>query len=344
MKSYLTELVRQKISELGEPQAAEFFEVSPALIRQWVLGTKRISLAAVERVFSTEKLLADHGRVVEAQWEGRQVAILLPFHKQTNPLTTFSLMTILDRAKMATMLQFGDAFIVHTRNQLVAQYLKSGIPESWWLDDDMIPPCGKADWYNAVTDFNFSPEFAGVHTLNRLRESGKTLIGGLYYGRNKSRKPMYGGPQVSEAEMEFAQSAPHDCVKQVPWVATGCLYAKREVYTDIQEKFPELAPQMAGDTWHHFSQSETELTRATEQAMSVLNDVRVTEAVRVREAYKLLAMAKAEVAATKRLRFGEDVTFCKRAAAAGHPAHVDFGVVCGHVGTHVYGPKRTATP
>ncbi len=341
MSSYLTELVRQHITELGAPQAAEFFQVSEDCIRLWLLDAKFITLSAVEKVFSKDKLLADHGRMIQAQWEGKQVAILLPFQKQTNPLTTFSLMTMIDRAKMATMMRFGDAFIIHTRNNLTAQWRKSKIPWGLTVDDDMILPCGLSEWYNEVTEFDFAPEYAGVHAVNRLLESGKTLIGGLYFGRSKSRRPMVGGmtdPQM----LELAHSAPHNLVKEVPWVATGALLHHAKVFDDIEAGYPELAPQMAGDTWHFFSPSETELTKATDQVLMVLNDARTSETARLKEAERLLRWAKEAVATSKRLRFGEDVTFCKRAASVGHPAHVDFGVVCGHVGTHVYGPKRTA--
>jgi hypothetical protein len=35
---------------------------------------------------------------------------------------------------------------------------------------------------------------------------------------------------------------------------------------------------------------------------------------------------------------GEDVSFCLRAAAAGHQPHVDMGLVCGHIGYQCFGP------
>jgi hypothetical protein len=41
------------------------------------------------------------------------------------------------------------------------------------------------------------------------------------------------------------------------------------------------------------------------------------------------------------LGMGEDVTFAVRAAEAGHPSWIDHGVVCGHVGSAVYGPHNT---
>lgn len=334
-------MVRQRISELGEPKAAEFFEVSPALVRQWVRGTKPISLSAVEKVFSTDKLLADHGRVVEAQWEGKNVAILLPFYKQTNPLTTFSLMSILDRTKMGIMMQFGDAFVTHTRNKLADQFLKSGIEWSWWVDDDMICPCGKADWFNTVTEFNLPAEFAGLHTINQLLDAKQSIVSGLYFGRTKSRKPVFGGASLAGIET-IAQNAPHRTVRQVPWVGFGCVLIHRQVYIDMQRQFPQLAPQMPGDSWHLFSNSEDSLVHATAAALEVLNDDNAGEDARVREARRIISAGIQTNADEVRLRMGEDVTFCRRAAKAGHPSHVDFSLVCGHVGTHVYGPKRTA--
>ena len=339
--SYLTDLVHQQIVRLGEPAAAEFFEVSPTTVRLWMLGGEPVPLSAVEKTFSVDKVLKDSGRMVEAAWEGKQVALLMPQQKTTNPLTLFSILSMVDRAKMATLLIFGDSFIQHTRNKLAAQFLKTGIPWAFHIDDDSVFPCGKAEWYNAVTDFNLPPEFSGIHTINRLLASGKTLIGGLYFGRNRRRRPMFGIRTGDTETEEFAQSAPHDEVRQAPWCATGALLAHKSVYLDIQVGYPELAPQLAGDSWHFFSSSETELTHAVDQSMLVLNDTGASETARLNKVQALLFDAKFE-ASKKRLREGEDVTFCRRAAKVGHPSFVDFGVVVGHVGSIVFGPKRTA--
>ena len=40
---------------------------------------------------------------------------------------------------------------------------------------------------------------------------------------------------------------------------------------------------------------------------------------------------------------GEDVTFCIRAAAAGHQPHVDLGLICGHQGSKIYGQPSMKT-
>lgn len=334
--SYLTQLVVDKVNELGGPEkSSEFFRCSAPFIREWVNGTSLPPLAAVEKVFSVD---AFRGKSTEANWEGKQVAILQPFYREVNPLTHHSLMALLDRAKMAIIMKYGDAFIVHSRNWLADRFVQSGIPISFWADSDMVFPCGNAEWFNAVTGAEFTAEFAGKHTLNRLMESGKSIVGGLYCGRSKTRKPMFWSRDPGD--YEIAKKGPIDLVKQVDGVATGALMVKREVYLDIQRKFPELAPQIAGDNWHYFSQTETELTKAAAESLAVLNDPKAPEAQRIKKAWGILAHATATVEATKRLRFGEDRTFALRAEQAGHPSHVDFGLVCGHEGPFVFLPGK----
>lgn len=277
--------------------------------------------------------------LVEANWEGKKVAILLPFYKSTTPQTTFSLLKLLDRQKMTVMQRSGDAFIVHTRNSLANAFVKSGIEWSYWCDDDMVMPCGDAEWFNRETGFNFPPQFAGVHTLNRLMSHNKTLVGGLYFGRNAKGDPMYNEGIIDPIEKAFARSAPHDVIKPTAWVATGAMLVHRQVYLDIQKRFPSLAPQTATDGWHYFSRSETELARASQLALSVLEDQNAPPEARLAKVKELLETARDRGTKSRSLSEGEDVTFCKRAAQAGHQPYVDFGTVCGHIGTCVYGPK-----
>jgi hypothetical protein len=97
--------------------------------------------------------------------EGKQVALLLPWYKTTNPLTCFSLLTLFDRTKMAAMLNYGDAFIVHARNTLARKFLSTGLEWSLWIDDDMLLPCGNAGWFNANSGFNLPDFFAGLHSF-----------------------------------------------------------------------------------------------------------------------------------------------------------------------------------
>jgi hypothetical protein len=275
----------------------------------------------------------------------KKLALLLPFYKSTTPQTAFSIMHMMDRQKMAVMSKWGDAFIVHTRNALANAFVASGLEWSLWIDDDMIVPCGNAAWFNKATGFNLPPEFAGLNLADRLMSHGKTLVGGLYFGRNERGDPMYNEGIKDPEERAFAHSAPQDVVKPTAWVATGAMLVHRKVYLDIQARFPQLAPQFEKDGWHYFSRSETNLTSAYTRALSILNDTDAPESARLAKVKEILESANSMGVKQKSLTEGEDVTFCKRATAAGHQPHVDFGAVCGHVGSFVYGPapKRNLT-
>ena len=50
---------------------------------------------------------------------------------------------------------------------------------------------------------------------------------------------------------------------------------------------------------------------------------------------------EAEYLKSSRLNSGEDQTFCRRAAKVGHQPFVDLGLVCGHIGSTVFGPHNT---
>lgn len=339
---HLEQLVLFKIKELGEESAAEFFGVGLSLVKQWSAGSKRPSLAAVERVFDPEQYVKEFsGKVQEANWEGKKVTMLLPQYKQTNPKTLFAVMGLLDRAKMNVMMHFGDAFIVHTRNKLADRFMSTGVETSMWFDDDMVPPFGDAAYFNNATGFNLPPKYAGIHTINKLLSTQKTIIGALYFGRNEARRQMFGGADA--VEQAFAHTAPHDVIRPVPWVATGALMVHRSVYEAIQNKFPQLAPQIKGESWNYFSNSETDLTSATNEALAVLKDASTTEAARLAKVEEILLRGKKGSFYNNHLSQGEDVTFCKRAAASGHQPYVDFSIVCGHMGDYCYGPRGKLT-
>lgn len=337
--SFLKDIVNRKIQELGIKESSEFFEVSEQLVRQWQAGSKPISLAAVEKVFVENPVPA---KIEEAEWEGKKVAILLPWYKSTNPLTAFSIMGILDRAKMGVMMHFGDAFIVHTRNKLATQFLKTGMEWSLWIDDDMILPFGNAGWFNRATGFNFPEQFAGLHTLNRLLSHQKTLVGALYFGRHPDGKPLFSeGTVRGSPEKLLAREAPVDVVKPTRWVATGCLLAHRKVYEDIQAVLPELAPLNKDDSWHFFSASQDDLVKSCQEALTILGDATVSESSRIAEVTQRLNNSFQAAKTFSRRGQGEDVTFSVRAARAGHQPYVDMGLVCGHYGNVCYGPRNT---
>jgi hypothetical protein len=341
---YLQLLVINRCRELGDTKAAEFFAVSEGLVRQWVNGSKTPSLAAVEKVF-----VLPEGAPTDAAWQGKEVFIAAPFHKSTNPMTLFSLLATWDRPKFGFRHRFGDAFIVHARNQLADDFLQSGLPWCWWWDDDMVVPCGSASWYLANSGIPMSEKFAGLHAGNRLRSHGKSLVGALYFGRYTHGRAMYAEAMVDDRENDRAHKAPFDELKPTAWVGTGCLMHSRQVLLDIKEGFPHLKPQHPTETFHYFSNASDaivgkfhELQSKAEAAGTSVREGKADEAAAIlADLVGQMRSTEEEYLRSSRLNAGEDQTFCRRAAKVGHPAFVDMAVVCGHVGSTVFGPHKT---
>lgn len=269
-----------------------------------------------------------------------RVAILCPFYKETNPLTMVSLLRLVDKTRMQVLLNYGDAFIAHSRNKLAEQFLRTDAEWAFTVDDDVILPCGNAKWFNEVTGFNLPEELAGRTALDRLLSHGKTLVGGLYFGRWRNGKPMYAEGQQ---DSEWVRKVPDVC-KPTRWVATGAMLIHRSVFEDIERKFPQLARDSEGNHSNFFTSSEHDLTAAVEEVANLLNEELTvgdgTSDARIAKARSILARAQAMSNRHSRLGTGEDVIFCTRAAQAGHQPHVDCGLLCGHVGAYVYGPKK----
>lgn len=336
--SALTSLVLEKVRSLPSKEAAaDFFGVKESTIDYWTQEIGPIPLEAVERVFDLTKLAP---KVGDVSFEGQKVCIVLPWYKLTNPATAFSLFSLLDRTKMSVMLNFGDAFVSHTRNQLAAEFLKSKAEWMFTVDDDMILPCGNAKWFNAFTEFNLPDKFAGLNTVNRLLSSGKTLVGALYFGRWRSGKPVYAEGAFDKKEEAFARSGPHDMVKPTRWVGTGAMLVHRSVFIAIEDRFPNLARDKDGNKGNWFTSSEHDLKHAVAEALMVLNDDTAGEGNRIVKAIDLLKVAQHRSQKNSSLGIGEDVQFCIRATQAGHQPFVDMGLVCGHQGSFVYGQKK----
>ena len=324
MRTFLENLVVDQILRLGRKAAADFFEVTELRVAQWENGSKSISLSAVEKVFSPDLFRT---KIEEAQWEGKSVAFCLPWYKSVHPATVWAVLSMWDRNKMRAITRAGDAFIAHARNAIAKDFLASGAEWSFWLDDDVIPPCGNAAWFRQKTGWDFLPDtYAGVHAVNRLMSHGKTLVGGLYFGRSSKGKPMYCEGASYPQEAEVARTAPVNSCKPTKWVATGCMLAHRSVFTDIVAKYPHL-------DGHWFTSSEHDIVH-------VVSNV-VKTGLPGNEMIAILDAALKQAKANSVLGAGEDVQFCTRAAQAGHQPHVDLGVVCAHVGGMAFGPRNT---
>lgn len=342
----LRDTVLLRIKSLGREAAADFFGVNKDTLDGWMSGEWTIPLEAAEKVYdSTTRFV----KTLTPDWEGRKVCLLLPFYKSTHPVTAFSLLGMVDRTKIGVIMNFGDAFIAHVRNTLAKQFLDSGIEWAMMVDDDMIVPWGNAAWFNRMTGFNLPDKFAGLHAASRLLSHGKTLVGSLYFGRNRAGKPMYAEGMASADQTKWLRAnAPLDQVQPTKWVGTGCILIHRDVFTDIEKKFPQLArdpnrKDVVGGSGHWFSSSEHDIVEETQRAIEILNDHAMPETARIDRAAKLLHTARQRSKINSALGTGEDVQFCVRAAQAGHQPHVDLGLLCGHIGSQCFGPGNTVS-
>jgi hypothetical protein len=265
--------------------------------------------------------------------KGRDVYLCLPQYKASNPATLFSLLALWDKAVMRAKMHFGDAMVSHTRNKLASAFLASESDWALFVDDDMVLPIGDAAWFKGVTNLDLPDEVAGRHTLKRLLSHGKTLVGGMYFGRSPRGKPMFfEGATKPDFATSLRDRRRAGELLPTRWVGTGCLLVHRKVFLDIRAKFTHLEPKTgSGDDFPYFTPHPDRL----EFALAELAAAKSPAATKT-------ALAKAtEASATYRHGIGEDVTFCARAAYVGHQPFVDTGLVCGHVGSHAYGPSNT---
>lgn len=270
-----------------------------------------------------------------------KVLITLPWQKHTHPATSFAVAMITDKRRASLAPCTGDAYVIHSRNTLADMFLASEFEWQLQLDDDMFFPYGDAASFKHYARFpNLPDQFAGFNTIDRLLSHGKTLIGGLYFGRHALGKPMYSEGCGTKVEAKFARSAPADLIKPTRWVATGCMLVHRSVYEDIEKRFPRLARRPDGKGGNWYSPSEHTAMDWIDKTRDMLSKGPMT-GDKAFKAYEMLEIASAEAKANSSLGQGEDVAFCVRAKQSGHQPYVDFGLVCGHLGPQVWGPHNT---
>lgn len=267
--------------------------------------------------------------------EGRKIFVALPSYKTMHPKTAFSLLSLFDRRRMAASLDYGDAFIAHSRNKLADHFLQSGLEWMLTVDDDMILPAGNAAVYRSFIGREVPDQFAKLNTIDRLLSHGKTLVGALYFGRWAHGRPVYAEGADDKAEEAWVRKGPHDICKPTRWVGTGCLLIHRRVFLDIEAKFPALARKGAtGGQW--FTSSEHDLKKAADACLDIVKDVTIAPEERLRRVQENLDLGTRLSGRNAGLGVGEDVIFCRRALQSGHQPHVDCGLLAGHAGEKVY--------
>lgn len=272
--------------------------------------------------------------------EGRKVLIALPWYRAACPLTTFSLLAMMDRSRYAVSLNFGDAFVTHARNKLATQFINSKLDWMWTVDDDMIFPWGDAHWFNQHTGLGLPEKFASFHALDRLMSAGKTLIGVTYFGRAEDRPPVFADGLAMNQEL--LRRGPRDEVRPVKWVGTGGMLTHRSVFLDIEKKFPHLSREENHGIGQYYTSSEHDLHLAIDEVLRICEDADRNDGggVGAKTIQNILTRAKHKAKIHSGLGMGEDVQMCVRATQSNHQPFVDLGCWAGHVGGAVYPRKQ----
>ena len=266
---------------------------------------------------------------------GKKVLVACPWHKFSCPITSFCVAQLVDRRRTASVLNFGDAFVAHSRNAVARAFLKSSCDWLLTIDDDMVVPFGNAKWFQVYSGFDNMPDkFAGVHALDRLISHGKTLVGALYFGKHDKATAMY-NESSNPQELAYAKAAPYDLIKPTRWVGTGCMLIHRSVFLDIEKRFPRLARDAGGLEGHWFTSTEANLMERVASLREMLTTGPMT-GEKALKALERVESALQEAQNDNPLGVGEDVSFCLRAAAAGHQPYVDMGLRCGHAGIKIF--------
>jgi len=265
--------------------------------------------------------------------EKRRVLIGLPWYRAAHPLTTVALLNLFQKDCMGVSISFGDAFIVHARNKLATKFLASKFDWMLMLDDDTVPPCGNAGWFNESTGLDLPEWAAGLNAIDRLVSHGKTLVGATYFGRSPDAPPIFA--EGIQRRKPLLASGPVDQVVPTKWVGTGCLLIHRRVFEDIEKKFPHLSRAENNGTGQWFTSSEHDLQNAVTKAIELAHEY----GDHGPEIVELLSKARHRSSIHSSLGMGEDVQLCVRATQSGHLPHVDLGLWCGHFGPACYPVK-----
>lgn len=175
------------------------------------------------------------------EFSGRDIMVGYVCYNQTNPKTAFAMLAMaLDFGRDKIRFDFvcDEKNIAHARNIIAEKFLQTDAKYLLMLDDDIVPCIGRPSWIKAVVPSAKDVDDLPLkrHIVHRLLNSGKTLIGGAYFGRQEGATLM-----CSDQTLAVSARRYDDFLAPVNWIGTGCLLIHRSVFEDIRKKHPELA-------------------------------------------------------------------------------------------------------
>jgi hypothetical protein len=272
----LTQVLLDHIWELGGEKSEacqKFYDRSEQTIKQWQKNPAAIPLGAVIQCLGRRpgvmEMIAEE---LEPHFacNGREGTFTsLPNRGKTNVSVCAAILERPTLPFMWTCLYLAkkyelgfevqaDTMIVRSRNMLAHKFLQSGVTWSLWLDSDIAAPIANADWFRWITGSEtINNDSARFDVLGRLLGHGKAIMGGVYASR-RWHGALVIQPEIHPRNHEDKLLA-NDIRKgvanglhDVNWVGFGCALVHREVFLEVQRRFPDLAPEAEFAPWRFF--------------------------------------------------------------------------------------------
>jgi hypothetical protein len=258
----------------GEDSEAcqKFYDRSPQTLKQWFKNPGNIPLQAVLKFLGkrpgVREEIAEELEPHFAVHDGNgtqslpnrtktSVVVCSPILGQPTLPFLWSMLYLAKKYELGFDIQ-SDTVIHRSRNVLAQRFLKSGATWSLWIDSDMAAPIANEDWFKWITGAASMPvESFRYDVLARLTGHGKAIIGGVYASRR------YHGQLVIQPEIrprshedkllcnEIRRGTAHG-LHEVDWIGFGCALVHREVFLEVQRRFPQLAPTAEYLPWRFF--------------------------------------------------------------------------------------------
>lgn len=271
----LAQAILDHIYELGGEKSEEcqkFYDRSPQTIRQWCKDPSIITLGAVLKFLNKAKEIQDD--IIEIldpdfSYNGDGGVTSVP---NRTKLDVMVLSPVLERptlpwaallVHLAKKYELGyswqaDTMVDRSRNMLADRFLKSGCKYSLWIDGDIGCPIGNADYFRWLTNAEtINNEGAAYDTLDRLLSHRKAIVGGVYASRRFHGR-LVCQPEINPRNHEDKLLANQirrgqgQGLAAVEWLGFGCALVHREVFLEVQRRFPDLAPKSEIEPWDFF--------------------------------------------------------------------------------------------
>ena len=271
----LTQAILDHIYSLGGEKSEEcqkFYDRSQQTLKSWSQNPAIIPLGAILKFLQkAPEVRDDIIEIMEPHFDqnGDGGTWSYPNRGKTNVMVCAPILERPTLPFMWTMLYLAkkyelgfdvqaDTKIDRSRNVLAQRFLKSEALWSLWIDSDIAAPIANGNWFRWITaSTNIANESCDFDVLDRLLSHRKAIVGGVYASRR------YHGNLVIQPEIKPRSHEDKLLANQirrgqgqglagVEWIGFGCALVHREVFMEVQRRFPQLAPLSELAPWRFF--------------------------------------------------------------------------------------------